>query len=373
MGRITSFADLIGIIKDKASQGKAALVSSNPKGKSLSFHLSVLRATTHDPSTPPGYRHLNVLLSAGTGSRATAASAVEAVMERLHTTGDACVALKSLIIVHHIVKHGRFILQDQLSVFPASGGRNYLKLSGFRDEKSPLMWELSSWVRWYGLYLEHLLSTSRVMGFFVSSTSSTIHKDEYEDMVSSLTNTDLLRELDALVGLLQEACKIPDIPSCGGGKPLADNIIRLVGEDYVSSVNELYTRLNEFKERSNTLSFGDRVELVCALKRLESSKERLSEICEGNWKRAWLDGFWGLVREVKGVIGGLEDGYEQVEKTFVGIGRREKGYESARFSDRLVIGYGDDTVRFSSGRFSNVGRFNYPVEHCAVQTTLKVL
>lgn len=224
----------------------------------------------------------------------------------------------------------------------------------------------------YGLYLEHLLSTSRVMGFFVASASSTIHKDEYEDMVSSLTNTDLLREVDALVGLLQEACKIPDIPF-SGGKPLADKITRLVGEDYVSSVNELYSRLNEFKERSNTLSFGDTVELVCALKRHESSKERLSEIWCGNWKRSWLDGLWSLVSEVKGVIGGLEDGYEQIEKTFAGIGRREKGYESARFSDRLVIGYGDDTVRFSSGRFSNVGRFNYPVEHCVVQTTLDVL
>ncbi|CAH8344388.1 unnamed protein product [Eruca vesicaria subsp. sativa] len=350
MGRILSFAALIGMIKDKASQGKAALVSSNPTSKSHTFHLSVLRATTHDPKTPPGNRHLDVLLSAGTGSRATAASAVEAVMDRLHTTKDACVALKSLIIVHHIVKHGRFILQDQLSVFPASGGRNYLKLSGFRDEKSPLMWELSSWVRWYALYLEQLLSTSRIMGFFVSSTSSTIHKDEYEEMVSSLTNNDLLREIDALVGLLQEACKIADVPFCGG-KPLADMITRLVGEDYVSSVNELHTRLNEFKDRSNILSFGDSFELVCALKRLESCKERLSVIFHG--KRAWIDGFWGLVREVKGMIGGLEDSYEQ-------IGRRGKGYESARFTDRLVIGYGD-TVRFSSGRFSNVDRFNYPV------------
>ncbi|KAG7623532.1 ENTH/VHS [Arabidopsis suecica] len=359
MGRITSFADLIGRIKDKASQSKAALVSSNTKIKTLSFHLSVLRATTHDPSTPPGNRHLAVILSAGTGSRATASSAVESIMERLHTTGDACVALKSLIIIHHIVKHGRFILQDQLSVFPASGGRNYLKLSAFRDEKSPLMWELSSWVRWYALYLEHLLSTSRIMGFFISSTSSTIHKEEYEEMVSSLTNSDLLREIDALVGLLEEACKIPDLPF-SGGKSLADKITQLVGEDYVSSINELYTRFNEFKERSNTLSFGDTIELVCALKRLESCKERLSEICHGNWKRGWIDGFWGLVLEVKGIIGNLEDNYGQIEKSIVGFGKRDKGYESARFTDRLIIGY-SNPVRFSSGRFSNVDRFNFPV------------
>lgn len=194
------------------------------------------------------------------------------------------------------------------------------------------------------------------MGFFISSSSNTVHKDEYEEMVSSLTNSDLLREIDALVGLLEEACKIPDLPF-SGGKSLADKITHLVGEDYVSSINELYTRFNEFKERSNTLSFGDTIELVCALKRLESCKEKLSEMCHGNWKRGWIDGFWGLVLEVKGIIGNLEDNYGQIEKSIVGFGKRDKGYESARFTDRLIIGYGD-AVRFSSSRFSNVDRFN---------------
>lgn len=215
----------------------------------------------------------------------------------------------------------------------------------------------------YGLYLEHLISTSRIMGFFISSTSNTIQKHEYEEMVSSLTNSDLLREIDALVGLLEETCKIPDLPF-SGGKSLADKIIHLVGEDYVSSINELYVRFNEFKERSNNiLSFGDSIELVCALKRLESCKERLTEICHGIWKKAWIDGFWSLVREVKGMIGNLEDDYGQI----VGIGRREKGYESARFTDRLVIGY-SDAVRFSSGRFLNVDdRFNYSVSSTLIK------
>ena len=146
MGRITILRDLIGIIKDKASQSKAALVS-NPK--TLSLHLALLRATTHDPFTSPDPRHLAALLSFGHSSRATASTAIEALMDRLQTTRDASVAIKCLITVHHIIKRGSFILQDQLSVFPFTGGRNYLKLSNFRDNTTPLTWELSSLVRWY--------------------------------------------------------------------------------------------------------------------------------------------------------------------------------------------------------------------------------
>ncbi|KAJ4880180.1 putative clathrin assembly protein [Raphanus sativus] len=174
------------------------------------------------PFNSSGNRHLEALLSAGTGSRATASSAVEAVMDLLHTTGDACVALKSSIIVHHIVNHGRFILQDQLSVFPASGARNYLKLSGFRDGKSPLMWELSSWVRWYALYNYTLSICYQLQESWAFSLLQ--HRAQ-----STKTNkkawfrlfTDFLREVDALVGLLQEAWIYP---FCGGGKTLADKI-----------------------------------------------------------------------------------------------------------------------------------------------------
>lgn len=150
MGRVTILRDLIGIIKDKASQSKAALLS-NPK--TLSLHLALLRATTHDPFTPPDPRHLAALLSFGHSSRAVAATAIEALMDRLQTTRDASVAIKCLFTIHHIIKRGSFILQDQLSVFPATGGRNYLKLSNFRDNTTPLTWELSSWVRWCVLFV----------------------------------------------------------------------------------------------------------------------------------------------------------------------------------------------------------------------------
>lgn len=339
MGRL---ANLMGIIKDKVSQSKAAIIS---KPKTLTLHLSLLRATTHDPSTPPDPKRLTTLLSFGHSSRATASAVIEALMDRLQTTHDASVAIKSLIAVHHIVKHGSFILQDQLSVYPSAGGRNYLKLSNFRDNTTPLTWELSSWVRWYALYLEHLLSTSRVLGFFLSSSSSSVEMDKEEEKVSALVNIDLLKEVDSLLSLLEQMCKTPDCLHVRGN-PLVDDIMGLVGEDYLSAINEVSIRVSEFNNRLGCLSLGDSVELACALKRLEDCKERLSVL--SHRKRVLIEAFWGLITELKDKVA-KERAYRD-ERMIVSTGRRDKASESARFGDRLSRRYGD-SVRFSSARF----------------------
>ncbi|KAJ0097780.1 hypothetical protein Patl1_28275 [Pistacia atlantica] len=225
MGRLTN---LIGTIKDKVSQSRVAMVS-NPR--TLSLHLAVLRATTHDPSSPPNQKHLTSLLDFGHSSRATASAVIETLMDRLQTTRDAAVAIKCLITVHHIIKHGSFILQDQLSVYPSTGGRNYLKLSNFRDNSTPLTWELSSWVR---------------------CSDKDINNEE---KVSSLMNNDLLREIDSSVGLLEEMCKRPDFLHMLGNK-LVEEVMGLVEEDYLLAISEVSIRLSEFRERLSSLSLG---------------------------------------------------------------------------------------------------------------------
>ncbi|KAJ0039965.1 hypothetical protein Pint_27638 [Pistacia integerrima] len=313
MGRLTN---LIGIIKDKVSQSRVAMVS-NPR--TLSLHLAVLRATTHDPSSPPDKKHLTSLLDFGHSSRATASAVIETLMDRLQTTRDASVAIKCLITVHHIIKHGSFILQDQLSVYPSTGGRNYLKLSNFRDNSTPLTWELSSWVR---------------------CSDKDINNEE---KVSSLMNNDLLREIDSSVGLLEEMCKRPDFLHMHGNK-LVEEVMGLVEEDYLSATNEVSIRLSEFRERLSSLSLGDSVELVCAMKRLEICKERLEVL--SNRKRVMIETFWAIVNQLKDVVG-KENKYREERSVTV---RRDKASESARFGDR-VMNYGGHSVRFSSGRF----------------------
>ncbi|KAF3439233.1 hypothetical protein FNV43_RR17508 [Rhamnella rubrinervis] len=346
MGRITKLRDLMGVIKDKASQSKAAILS---KPNAHSLNLALLRATTHDPLTPPNPKHLQTLLSFGHSSRATASSAIEALMDRLHNTHDSSVALKCLIAVHYIIKRGSFILQDQLSVYPSAGGRNYLKLSDFRDTSTPTTWELSSWIRWYAEYIENLLCTSRVLGFFLGSFSSTEDKDKEEERVSALMNSDLIKETESLVSLLEQTCRQPESLHLSGNK-LVGEIRGLVGEDHLSAMNELSIRVNEFGERQSCLSFGDSVELVCALKRLEDCKERL--LWSSPVKKDVAEGFWDSIIEIKERVG-KERENKLVKKT-------ERLSDSARFGERVLRS--GDSVRFASARLTVNYRFPLPVD-----------
>uniref|UniRef100_A0A2P2J3S3 Putative clathrin assembly protein At4g40080 n=1 Tax=Rhizophora mucronata TaxID=61149 RepID=A0A2P2J3S3_RHIMU len=345
---MTNLRNIIGIIKDKASQSKATIVS-NPK--TLSHHLSLLRATTHDPSSPPSPKHIATFLSFGHSSRATAAAAIESLMDRLQSTRDASVAIKCLITVHRIIRQGSFILQDQLSVYPSTGGRNYLKLSDFRDNSTPLTWELSSWVRWYARYLEHLLSTSRVLGCFVCSSSSTADKDKEEEKVSAVMNPQLLKEIGSLVGLLEEICQSPDGNNDNDNNNnrnrnnLADEIMDLVCGDYMSAINSILIRVDEFKQRLSCLSFGDSVELGCVLKRLENCKDRILELSGG--KKELIESLWCLVSEIESKVKGYREDGRLLHSWGMGS---DRGSESARFWNR-TLSYEDNSLRFSSARF----------------------
>lgn len=340
MVRTKKFSSLIGLIKDKASQSKAALLA---KPSILSFQLALLRATTHDPHAPPSEKHLSTLLSLGKTSRATAAAAVEVLMDRLQSTQNSAVALKCLIAVHHIVKNGSFILQDQLSVFPFTGGRNYLKLSDFRDSSNPISWELSSWVRWYAQYIETLLSISRVLGFFVGSMSSVEERERKTEQISGILNSDLLKETESLVGLIEEATKKPHCLHLNG-YGLVDKIYAFVGDDYLSAMNEISIRVTEFHERLSCLSFGESVELVCALKRLEDCKEKQLMGISAKYE-ILMDGFWNSIRETKNLIGHSKENRDGGKL----VRTKSRMSDSGRYMERASIYR--DLLRFGSDRF----------------------
>ncbi|XP_057783847.1 putative clathrin assembly protein At4g40080 [Salvia miltiorrhiza] len=335
MGRMMSLREVVGMIKDKASLSKAALLNAAP------IRLAVLRATSHSPPAAPDDRHVSALLLSGEASRSAASPIIAALMHRLRRTGNSVVALKCLLVIHHILRRGPFILQDQLSVFPAAGGRNHLNLSDFRDAGSPAAWHLSSWVRWYARFLETLLSTSRVLGYFLCSSSS--FKENQQGRISSFLNLDLIKELDSLIVLIEEICRAPDNLAAEGGE-IVKEITSLFINDYLSSVNELLLRLTELSERLDSLSFGDSVELACALKRLQECRERLSVLYAVN--KPSIEMMWGLVQELKDRIGMLnrEGGKLLTWRT------RETGSESARFEHRVFKG--TDSLNFQSGRFS---------------------
>ncbi|KAL7104329.1 hypothetical protein ACP275_08G237600 [Erythranthe tilingii] len=337
MGKI--LRDFLGLIKDKASLSKAALLSSNPNA--LSIRLAVLRATTHTPAAPPEDNALSALLLLGETSRSTASPIITALMDRLRRTGNCVVALKCLLVVHHIIRRGPFILQDQLSIFPAGGGHNHLKLSDFRDGATAATWVLSSWVRWYARYLETLLSTSRVLGYFLCSSTSCAAaiKENQERRISSFLNVDLVKDFDSLVVLVEEICRGPQLID---GDSLVNEIVGLLSGDYLSSVNEILVRLSEFNARLSYLSFGDSVELVCALKRIQDCRERLTVLYVVN--KPSVEMMWGLVEELKGKIGMLK-----VYKSGPKLLSWGKASESTRFGERVLGTF--DPVKCQSGRF----------------------
>ncbi|CAK9169702.1 unnamed protein product [Ilex paraguariensis] len=344
MGRITTLRDLIGVIKDKVSQSKAALLSKPSK---LSLHLAVIKATTHSPTTTPNDHHhhlLSALLSLGYSSRATASVIINTLMDRLHRTRDASVALKCLLTIHYILKRGPFILQDQLSIVPTSGGRNYLKLSAFRDGATASKWALSEWVRWYARYLETLLSSSRTLGYYLRSPPWNIDKDKEEERVSSSMNLDLIRDVDSLVEVIEELCKLPDSLLVEDNKLLYE-VMGLLRGDYLSAVNEVLLRLSEFKERLSCLSFGESVELTCALKRLEDRRERLLEMFK--IKKPSMETLWVSIGELKGRVGMLE--VDREGGKMVNRGRRRRASESTRFDE--VLKSADPFRHISSGSF----------------------
>lgn len=171
-----------------------------------------------------------------------------------------------------------------------------------------------------------------------------MEKDKKDETISALMNKDLVQETVSLVGLMEEICKRPNSLHVKGNQ-LVDEITRFVGEDCFSAINEASLHFSEFRERLTGLSFGESVELVCVLKRIENCKERLLEM--STRKKTLIDGFWSLISEIKNNL--------ETEKAYRDEGllirlRREKVSESARLSDRVLIS--GDSVRFSSGRLA---------------------
>ena len=106
------------------------------------------------------------------------------------------------------------------------------------------------------------------------SKSSVNAGESEEERVSGLTNADFLVEMDSLLKLMEEIGRKPEAESTNRNK-LVDEIVNLVTEDWGFVMKEVWVRVKEFRERLGCLSFGETVELVCELKRIEERKEMM--------------------------------------------------------------------------------------------------
>ncbi|KAK2659833.1 hypothetical protein Ddye_006366 [Dipteronia dyeriana] len=293
MGHLKKLRIFLGIFKDRASLIKTTL---STKRRTSSISRTIIRATTHGVSSPPPDRCIVAVLSYGHGTRRKAGACIGALMDRLHGTRNAFVALKCLFTIHNIITRGSFILKDQLSIYPSSGGRNFLNLSMFRDNSNLETWELSSWVRWYAGVLEKNLTVSRVLGSYLCSSKPNKKNDNdiVEKMLASMSS-DLLIEMDVLIGFVEEISNTPTSLRLQTND-LVYEIVRLVSEDYRSIQREIFLRVVELGDRITSLSVSELTQLLTDLKRFEDCKERLSLLFL-NRKRN--DTLWDLVNETK--------------------------------------------------------------------------
>lgn len=284
------FKNLTQNLKDKASVIAAVL---SPKRHVSSVRVHVLRATTHALTAPPSEETIAAVLTVGQGSNRNPRACIDALMDRLHHTRSATVALKCLFTLHNVVVKGPFTLKDQLSCYPSYGGHNFLNLSNFRDESDVESVELSSWVRWYAGVLEQSLTVSRVLGYYLNASRES--QESKKIILSNASNADLLYKVEALVGFVEQISHVPDSLHLQRNE-LVYEVVRLVGEDYRSVQVEILLRVEKLGERMDDLDVGELNELVGYLGRLEETQEKLVLLFV-NRKRN--NGFWDLVQKTK--------------------------------------------------------------------------
>ncbi|KAL5558577.1 hypothetical protein UlMin_034788 [Ulmus minor] len=327
MNRRKKLRNLLAILNDKGSILRATFSTNR---RTASLRAAVLRATTHDSSSPPSDNRIASVLTKGNPTRATAGACIEALMDRLQYTRSAIVALKCLFLAHNIIWKGSFFFNDQLSFYPSSGGKNFLNLSGFQDKSDMKMKEFSSWVRWYASILEQNLSTSRVLGYYLCSSFNNNKKDR-QGKFSLLLSSELLEEVQVLVDYVERVTNAPDWLHLRSND-LVYEVVRLVSEDYRSVQHELVPRVEELGERAVGLSYGELTQLVCDLKRLEDFRESLF-LLFGNRKRN--DQFWDLIKQTRDKVFETKETRDQQKKIeWIGGGNQES--ESTRFWNPFV-------------------------------------
>ncbi|MED6155402.1 hypothetical protein PIB30_004832 [Stylosanthes scabra] len=289
-------------LKDKASLIVATL---SIKRHVSSVRVRVLRATTHALTAPPSQDRIAAVLAIASSDNTSyllPRACIDTLMDRLHRTGSATVALKCLFTLHNVVVKGPFTLKDQLAYYPSYGGHNFLNLSTFRDNSDFESLQLSDWVRWYAGLIEQTLTVSRILGYYLryssSSSSSSTNTNTIQDSKSltlGKSNADLLYKIGALVAFLEQISKVPESLELQK-KELVYEVVKLVGEDYRSVQREIVMRLEEMEGRMENLDVAEVSELVSYVKRIEECKERIVMLFVNKGRKG---GFWDLVREIK--------------------------------------------------------------------------
>ncbi|XP_057530479.1 putative clathrin assembly protein At2g01600 isoform X2 [Amaranthus tricolor] len=188
-----------GAIKD---QTKVGLAQINSDYKDLD--VAIVKATNH-VECPPKERHLRKILIATSAikPRADVAYCLHALARRLAKTRNWTVALKTLIVIHRLLREGDITFREELLTFSQRG--RVLQLSNFKDDSGPIAWDCSAWVRTYALFLEERLECFRVLTYDIEAErlpKPAQGQEKGYSLTRDLNSEKLLEQLPALQQLL---------------------------------------------------------------------------------------------------------------------------------------------------------------------------
>ncbi|RLM55274.1 putative clathrin assembly protein [Panicum miliaceum] len=188
-----------GALKDST---KVGLANFNSEYKDLD--VAIVKATNH-VECPPKERHLRRILYATSAHRprADVAYSICTLARRLTKTKNWIVAVKTLIVIHRLLREGDGTFREDFLTYSYRG--NILQIPQFKDDSSPLAWDCSAWVRTYALYLDERVECFRVLKYDVEA-DRLLKLPQASGKAHSRTRTlplaDLLDQLPALQKLL---------------------------------------------------------------------------------------------------------------------------------------------------------------------------
>ncbi|KAG5133661.1 hypothetical protein JHK82_024849 [Glycine max] len=199
MATLQSWRKAYGAIKDTTKVGLAHVNSDFAE-----LDVAVVKATNH-VERPPKDRHLRKILFATSvvRPRADVAYCIHAIARRLAKTRNWTVALKTLIVIHRMLREGDPTLREEFLNFSQRG--RILQPSNFKDDSSPIAWDCSAWVRTYALYLEERLECFQVLNYDIEAerlAKPVAGEDKGYSRTRDLNSEKLLEQLPALQQLL---------------------------------------------------------------------------------------------------------------------------------------------------------------------------
>lgn len=188
-----------GKLKDSTKLGLAKV-----KSEFKELDIAILKATNHVES-PPKERHIARIIVATsiTSPRADVAYCIHALSRRLSKTRNWIVVVKTLIVIHRVLREGDPSFREELMHCSQRG--QMFQLSNFKDDSSHLGWDCSAWARTYALYLEERLECFRTLKNDIVAERSNTTFDGITKVHSRsrlLTGEELLEQLPALQQLL---------------------------------------------------------------------------------------------------------------------------------------------------------------------------